>query len=316
MRWWHTCWRGCRRRRVVPDALLVEPALLAGISDLDLIARRVVDGLVSGLHRSPFHGFSAEFHQYRHYRPGDDVKHVDWKLFARTDRLYTKQFQETTNLPASFVIDTSASMGFAGSGPLTKLRYAVVLAAALSHLLARKGDQVALLLGDGGAGRYLAPRGGRVHQRAILHALAAAEAAGPWPAAAAVRAAALRMARRGLVFVFTDLYDDEASTLAELRHAVSMGHDVALFHVLTRDEVTLTAAGVHEFEDVETGATREVDATAMAGPYTARVRAFLDEARTTAQAGGIDYSLVDTRMLPQDVLRRFLVRQPGVGRTP
>src|SRR5438045_8333140 len=107
---------------------------LAAIADLELVSKRIVDGTISGLHRSPFHGYSAEFSQYRHYRPGDDLKHVDWKLVARTDRVYTKQYRETTNMATAIVIDASASMGFP-EGPTSKLRYAVVAASALAHLI-------------------------------------------------------------------------------------------------------------------------------------------------------------------------------------
>src|SRR5215208_808710 len=125
------------------DALL-DPAVLSAIGDLELVARVTVDGTVSGLHRSPFHGYSAEFSQYRHYRPGDDLKYIDWKLFARTDRLYTKQYRETTNVTAQIVVDASASMAFAGAGAgkLDKLHYARVTAAALAYLIAGQGDGV------------------------------------------------------------------------------------------------------------------------------------------------------------------------------
>ena len=115
----------------MPDALL-DPAVLSAIGDLELVARVTVDGTVSGLHRSPFHGYSAEFSQYRHYRPGDDLKYVDWKLFARTDRVYTKQYRETTNMPAQVAVDASASMAYQGTGPVSKLAYARLLAAAPS----------------------------------------------------------------------------------------------------------------------------------------------------------------------------------------
>src|SRR5207247_6571688 len=126
---------------VVRDAC--PPEMLAEIADLELVARIVVEGLVSGLHRSPFHGYSAEFSQYRHYRPGDDLKYVDWKLAARTDRVYTKQFRETTNMAAAIVLDTSASMAFP-SGRISKFRYGVIVAAALAHLVSGQGDAVAL----------------------------------------------------------------------------------------------------------------------------------------------------------------------------
>src|SRR5918992_932796 len=141
----------------------LDPALLASLADLELVARITVDGTVSGLHRSPFHGYSAEFSQYRHYRPGDDLKYVDWKLFARTDRFYTKQFRETTNVAVEIVIDASASMDFSGSSGVSKLHYARMLAAALGHVTTMQGDATGLVVFDAEVRQFLAARSGRVH---------------------------------------------------------------------------------------------------------------------------------------------------------
>src|SRR6476620_11201385 len=147
---------------------LLDPAVLSSIRDLELVARVTVDGTVSGLHRSPFHGYSAEFSQYRHYRSGDDLKYVDWKLFARTDRLYTKQFRETTNLLAQIAVDTSASMDYAGTGAVTKFQYARLLAGALAHLVSTQGDAVGLVTYADSIKQYLPSRGGQVHLRSLL----------------------------------------------------------------------------------------------------------------------------------------------------
>src|SRR3954464_4800594 len=127
---------------------MCQPDVLASIADLELVARMVVEGLVSGLHRSPFHGYSAQFSQYRHYRPGDDLKYVDWKLVARTDRVYTKQFRETTNMAGALGLDAGGSMDFPHAPSVTKFRYATIAAAALSHLISGQGDAVGLLSGQ------------------------------------------------------------------------------------------------------------------------------------------------------------------------
>ncbi len=203
--------------------------VLAQIADLELVARIVVEGLVSGLHRSPFHGYSAEFSQYRHYRPGDDLKYVDWKLVARTDRVYTKQFRETTNMAAAIVLDTSASMAFPperrsgggaeATGRLSKFRYGVIVAAALAHLISGQGDAVGLLGGDG----FIPPRAGRQPLRRLLAALAALDARGTWDGPAMVRRSAERLNRRSLLIVLSDFYDDEEPTIGELRRAARMG---------------------------------------------------------------------------------------------
>jgi uncharacterized protein (DUF58 family) len=139
---------------------MLDPVLLASIGDLELVARVMVDGTVSGLHRSPFHGYSAEFSQYRHYRPGDDLKYIDWKLFARTDRLYTKQYRETTNMVAQLAIDASASMSYRGRAGVAKIEYARLLAAALAYLISTQGDAVGIVAYDESVRQYIPSRSG------------------------------------------------------------------------------------------------------------------------------------------------------------
>jgi uncharacterized protein (DUF58 family) len=279
----------------------LDPALLAGIADLELVARIIVEGLVSGLHRSPFHGYSAEFSQYRHYRPGDDLKYVDWKLAARTDRLYTKQFRETTNMAATLVVDTSASMDF---GTLTKFRYAVLASAALAHLISTQGDAVGLVAA---AGRFIAPRTGRQHLRGVLAALSALEPRGPWPAGETIRRAAERMSRRGLLLVFSDFYDDEDRAFVELRRAARMGHEVVLFQILSRAELEFPYKTDVEFTDVETGRSVAVHAAVARREYKDGVTAFLERWRSRAGAEGFQYSLIVTDTPPDRALRTFLL---------
>jgi uncharacterized protein (DUF58 family) len=312
---------------------------LAGIADLELVARIVVEGLVSGLHRSPFHGYSAEFSQYRHYRPGDDLKYVDWKLVARTDRVYTKQFRETTNMASAIVVDTSGSMDFPGAGsertrptsgrtpppsgrtrttlgatssdvgrvlldpPITKHRYAVIAAAALAHLISGQGDAVGLLAGE----RFLAPRAGRQHLRGLLAALSSLTPAGGWSAADSIRRAAERLKRRGLLIVLSDFYDDEERTLVELRRAARMGHEIVLFQILSRDELELPYRRDLELEDLESGRTLAVSAGLARRDYKDAVAAFLERWHGRAGAEGFQYSLIVTDTPPDRALRNFLL---------
>jgi uncharacterized protein (DUF58 family) len=275
--------------------------LIARISDLELVARIVVEGLVSGLHRSPFHGYSAEFSQYRHYRPGDDLKYVDWKLVARTDRVYTKQFRETTNMGAAIVVDTSASMAFP-ERPISKFRYSVVAAAALAHLISSQGDGVGLVTTD----LFLAPRPGRQHLRRLLAALSSTAATGSWRPAETVRRASERLGRRGLLLVFSDLYDQENETFSELRRAARMGHEVVLFQVISRDEIEFGYRRDVEFVDLETGESLAVDAAAARRDYTDAVTAFLESWRRRAGAEGFQYSLMVTDVPADRALRNFL----------
>ena len=285
------------------------PHVLAQIADLELVARIVVSGLVSGLHRSPFHGYSAEFSQYRHYQPGDDLKYVDWKLVARTDRVYTKQFRETTNMASALVLDTSASMDFPHVAPLTKFRYAVIAAAALAHLISGQGDTVGLLAGD----RFIAPRAGRQHLRGLLAALSSLHARGAWNGAEAVRRTAERLNRRGLLLVLSDFYDEEDRTFAELRRAARMGHEVVLFQILSRDEIELPYRRDLAFTDLETGRSIAVNAGLARRDYTDAVAAFLERWRSRAGAEGFQYSLIVTDTPPDRALRHFLLARQHRG---
>ena len=184
---------------------MLDPRTLSSIADLEMVARVTVEGSVAGLHRSPFHGYSAEFSQYRHYRPGDDLKYVDWKLLARTDRIYTKQYRETTNLAGQMTLDASASMGYRDRAGTSKLEYARLLAAALSYLLASQGDAVGLVVYDRGVRQFVGSRRGQAHLRSLLVALSRVQPSGATSTAAALRRAAELLGRRGLMIVLSDI---------------------------------------------------------------------------------------------------------------
>jgi len=277
------------------------PEILAQIADLELVARIVVEGLVSGLHRSPFHGYSAEFSQYRHYRPGDDLKYVDWKLMARTDRAYTKQFRETTNMAATLVLDTSGSMSF--PSPVSKHRYAVILSAALAHILSGQGDAIGLVAAD----RFIPARAGRHNLRGLLAALGAVEPSKDWQPAETVRGAAERLKRRGLMLVLSDFYDAEEATFDELRRARRMGHEIVLFQIMSREEVEFPYRRDLEFADLETGRALAVNAALARRDYTDAVASFLERWRRRAGAEGFQYSLIVTDTPPGRALRNFLL---------
>ena len=259
----------------------LDPVVLAALSDLELVARVTVDSTLSGLHGSPFHGYSAEFSQYRHYRPGDDLKYVDWKLFARTDRFYTKQYRETTNLGALIVADASRSMAFGGRAGVTKIKYATLVAAALAHLISTQGDAIGLVLHDEAIRRYIPSRTGHSHLRGVLTALTGVEPQGRTSTAAAFRRAVDLLGRRGLLLVISDLYDEEEAVERELRRAVRIGHEVALFHVITRDELEFPFGGEVELEELETGRTLLTGAS-VAAAYRHEFAEFLERWRSSA----------------------------------
>jgi len=287
---------------------LLDPAVLSSIRDLELVARVTVDGTVSGLHRSPFHGYTAEFSQYRHYRHGDDLKYIDWKLFARTDRLYTKQYRETTNMLAEVVVDASASMAYRGGAAVSKLEYARMLAAALSYLVAGQGDAIGLVTFDEKLREYIAPRGGRLHLRRILVSLSKLQPSGRTSSASALRRAVDLLKRRGLLLIVSDLYDEGETVESELRRAIRIGHEVAVFHVLARDEITLPFRSDVELEDLESG-DRLLTGPATREAYQSAFGGFLERWRTTCAGYGIDYSRVTTDQPLDAALRGYLLRR-------
>jgi uncharacterized protein (DUF58 family) len=293
-------------------AHVVSPTELSALRDLELLARTTVEGLRQGLHRSPFHGYSAEFSQYRHYRPGDDLKYVDWKAFGRTDRLYSRQFRETTNMGALFVIDVSRSMAFPEDGQ-SKFALARAAAAVLATLVIDQGDAAGLLAVSAPtpAGTdYLPARSGRHHLHLCLAELARLTSAGAEGIAAGLRRAAALLRRRGLVVAISDLYEEDVA-LAEIRRMARMGHDVVVVHVMSREELALPAGEAIEFEDLETGSTVVTNADAVARVYAAKVRAFLTRMESAVTREGLDYLRLVTGEPLEPALRRFLVGRRG-----
>jgi uncharacterized protein (DUF58 family) len=292
---------------------MLDPAVLATIGDLELVSKVVVDGTVSGMHRSPFHGYSAEFSQYRHYRPGDDLKYVDWKLFARTDRFYTKQFRETTNLFCQMAVDVSASMSYSGRGRVTKFTYARMLAAALAHLLSRQGDGAGLVTYADRIRQYLPSRGGQLHLRALLLALAREEPHGETRAGAALTRTIDLLRRRGMLILMSDLYDEDEDVERALKRARHAGHEVVVFHVLSPDEIVLPFAGDAELVDLETGRTILSNAGATGVAYREAMAAFLERWRVRCAGLGIDYVRVMTDTPLDAALRGYLHKRTAAA---
>jgi uncharacterized protein (DUF58 family) len=286
----------------------LSPAVIAAIDDLELAARLVVEGLRTGGHRSPFHGFSTEFRQHRPYRLGDDLKHLDWKLYARTDRLYTRQYHETTNLSVLLVLDRSASMAYPERG-VTKFRYAQVVSAALAYLVAEQGHAVGLMTVEGGKFAYVPARGGRVHLKALIARIDRLAAAGDWDGPRAIARGAQLLQRRGVVIVISDFYDAEDETRREMRRAAQRGHDVAMLQLVAPEELSLPFAEHVELEDLETGDVQLVDAATIAPRYNAAMAAFLDRCRASALRDGVDYGLITTSTPPEVALRAYLLER-------
>jgi uncharacterized protein (DUF58 family) len=293
---------------------VVTSSELQSLRDLELVTRRTVEGLRQGLHRSPFHGYSAEFSQYRHYRQGDDLKYVDWKAFARTDRLYTRQFRETTNLSALFVLDVSRSMNFPARDAApggSKFDLARQVTAILGTLVLDQGDAAGVLAVDARA-RLVPPRSGHHHLRVFLAQLAQLTPAGAATIGDALKQAATAMKRRGLVIVVSDLYEED-DALPQLRRLARMGHDVVVIHTLAREELSLDMGGAAEFVDLESGRTLLVQPSTVREGYTAAVRKWLTTVHDTVTRDGMEYLRLVTGAPLEPALRRFLMHRRGGG---
>src|SRR3954469_14459266 len=283
-------------------------SVVAAIDDLELAARLVVEGLRAGGHRSPFHGFSADFQQHRPYRAGDDLKYLDWKILARTDRLYSKQFRETTSMSVMLVLDSSASMAFPEEG-VSKFRYSCVLAAALAYLIAAQGDAVGMMSTAGDRLVYLPAKGGRLHLRSLIAQIDQLKPAGSWQPDRVIARGAELLKRRGAMVVISDFYDEEAATARELRRVSSRGHDVAMLQITSAAERLFPFRGDHEFEDLETGERRIVNANAIQAEYRSNVESFLSRCQLEARRDGVDYGLMSIAEPVEQSLREYLLRR-------
>lgn len=285
-------------------AHLVSPLELQSLRDLELVTKATVEGLRQGLHRSPFHGYSAEFSQYRHYRPGDDLKYIDWKAFGRTDRLYTRQFRETTNLAALFIVDASRSMDFDGKFDLAR-----AVAAILGTLVLDQGDAAGLLAVDARA-HYIPPRSGHHHLRVYLSEISALTPTSTDSVSEAVRRAASVMKRRGVVFVISDLYED-ASVASHVRRLAKMGHDVVVIHTLSTRELSLDVGGAAEMVDLESGRRLVVEPSVAREKYATAVSEWMERVQRDLRQSGIEYLRLLTGEPIEPALRRFLMHRRG-----
>jgi uncharacterized protein (DUF58 family) len=294
---------------------LVSSSELQSLRDLELVTRATVEGLRQGLHRSPFPGYSAEFSQYRQYRPGDDLRYVDWKALARTDRVYTRQFRETTNLSALFVLDVSRSMDYPGAGSRepgagsSKFSLARTIAAILGTLVLDQGDAAGVLATSDRA-HFVPPRSGHHHLRVLLAELSRLEPSGTSAIDSALRHAATLMKRRGLVIALSDFYEDEAA-ITQLRRLRRMGHDVIAIQVLSREEVSLDVGGAAEFIDLETGRKLLVQPSSARESYARDLGAWLARVEREIRRDGMDYLRVITGEPLEPALRRFLISRRG-----
>jgi uncharacterized protein (DUF58 family) len=287
----------------------LDPKVLSKLSGLDLIARLVVEGFMTGLHKSPYHGFSVEFAEHRQYMPGDPLKHVDWKLYGKSDRFFVKIFEEETNLRSHLLVDVSASMGYASPGRLTKLQYASYLAAALATLMLMQQDAVGLLTFRDQVDRLIPPRSSRTHLKLLLAELERARPAAGTAMGSCLEHLAERIKRRGLVLLLSDLLDDPAAVLRGLKHFRHRQHEVVVFHILDPYEITFPFRHESGFVDLETGQEILTQPWEIAEQYKAKFEAWSKAYERVCQDNRIEYVRLSTET-PYDVaLLRYLEKR-------
>lgn len=275
------------------QARYLDPAIVARLGTIDLKARTIVEGFLTGLHRSPFKGFSVEFAEYRQYLPGDDLATLDWKIYARSDRHVVKKFEEETNLECHILLDVSRSMGY-GSPGVTKLQYASYLAGALAYLMNRQRDAVGLLTFDERI-RDLLPCSARPgHLKSVLLALERVTLGAKTDVARPLGDLVQGIRKRGLVVLVSDLLDEPEPVIEGLKHFRYRGTDVIVFQVLDRDELEFPFDRAARFRDVETDDEVVAVPGAVREAYQARINELIAHYRTVLGQNGIDYCLLDT----------------------
>jgi uncharacterized protein (DUF58 family) len=271
----------------------LDPSVVARLGTLELRARTIVEGFLSGLHRSPFKGFSVEFAEYRQYIHGDDLATIDWKVYARSDRYYVKKFEEETNLDCHLLMDVSGSMGY-GAGPFTKFDYGLTLAAAIAYLMNRQRDAVGLMAFDQRIVEMVQASARPGHLRALLVALDRLRLGQAGEASKPLHQLADSLGKRGLVVLISDLLDDPDAVIRGLKHFQFRGIDVIVFHVLDRDEIEFPFEGPTRFEDLETSEEVVARPELVRGHYLEAMGRLIERYRRDLGAAGIDYRLLKT----------------------
>ena len=303
----------------------IQPEALAKLGRLNIVARSVVEGFISGQHRSPYHGFSVEFASHREYAPGDDLRSLDWKTLARTDRYYIKQYEEETNVRCMILLDASESMAYASEGQPSKFVYGCYLAASLAYLMIRQQDPVGLSVFSDDVQAYIPPGGSMPHLNRLLETLEAAATRKRTDLANTFHTLAERVHRRSLIVIVSDMYhepreaDDRERALLPrevvraLSHFRHKKHEVILFHVLDPAEADFPFRRLSEFVDMETGRRVQADPRYVREEYRALVRSFLGSCRGECAALGIDYVPAETSRPYDALLQRYLGARKAAG---
>ena len=290
------------------NTTFIDPTVLASLNNLEMRARVVVEGFISGLHKSPHRGFSVEFTDYRHYYQGDDMRHVDWKLYARSDKFYIKQYEDETNVRSYVLLDSSASMGF-GSGGMTKIEYAKTLASALAYFITRQRDAVGLITFDEKVNEYIPALCRQPHLIRILRTLAGLKAGAKTDIVKPLSDLAMNLNRKSMVILISDLLEDEEQTIKTLQRLRAMGNDVIVFQVLDEAELLFNFKEATEFVDSETDESFITTPPAVRDAYIDNLNKYLDYCKKKCQSSGVDYCLLNTSQPLDTALYSYISRR-------
>lgn len=286
----------------------LDPRVLASLDNLELRARVVVEGFLSGLHKSPNRGFSVEFNDYRNYYAGDDMRHVDWKLYARSEKFYIKQYEDETNVRCFIVLDTSASMSYS-SGGISKLEYGRTLASALAYFIMRQRDAVGLITFDDQVREFIPARCRQPHLMQILRTLASLKSGTRTDAVKPLSDLASHLRKKSLVILITDLIDDEERVVSALQNLRSMGNDVIAFQIMDDAELNFPFNEASEFIDMESNESYTTSPAAIRNAYLKNLNEFLDFCRKQCQSSGVDYCLINTENPLDEALTSYMTKR-------
>ena len=290
-----------------PGKLLSNESL-SNLENLHIKAKKVVEGFIVGLHRSPYHGFSVEFSDHRPYGLGDEVRHIDWKLWGKTDRFFVKRYEEETNLKAHLLIDCSQSMSY-GSNNSNKLEYAKILGASLSYMLIKNQDAVGLYAFDSNVKKIIQPKSTKGHLSTILSEIEKLEAANKTNIAQAIHECADKTHKKGLVIVISDLLDDEHKILTSLKHLLYKGHEVIVFHILDNQEINLDFNDRVKFVDLENKHTIIADTRQLNKIYKKKISKFIDFYKKNCFKKKIDYVNITTNQSLDIALSEYIMKR-------
>jgi uncharacterized protein (DUF58 family) len=291
---------------------LLDPKLLAQLGRTTIRLRGAVDGTLTGIHRSPHHGSSVEFTEHKEYSPGDEVRHIDWRVYARTDRWTVKRYEDETNLRAFFVLDCSASMGYRGEAArATKLTYAAMMVAHLGYLLLRQQDAVGLVAVADEVRAWLPPRARSAHVLDLTQRLEELRPAGETALHEGLSRVAETGHKRGIVYVLSDLFTDVEPVFGVLKQLRSRRHAVTLFHVLDKDEIRFPFERLATFKAMESDARLLAEPRAIRGTYLRALEKYLERVRRECGESGIGYQQVDTSRPLEETLSTYL-REAGL----